>query len=556
GAREGEGGRSDGASDPVDHLVLLASQILATLRDIILARYRKGRSLQEIFQHFDRDRKRFFDREDFVQATRDLRIEVSDKVASLAIQQMGVDSLDCVCFGEFKTFVLDAEHRLLELQVTEQLAALFEQQGRAFLSFLAQALLCREPDRQQQEERDAVADEQPLLDKATFLAGLRKAGLVLSSADLSRLADRFDVHGNDFCSSRRFLKMLLRSAPWRHAEKVLRYQDRAMQEAARLRQELVSNPGRQTMPGAPPLTEELIAMCEYLGICVLSEQNMIWIAADALKAPLPVNWVALKDESGRTFFHNRLSGQSRWEHPLDPHFRKLRDKYRQSSEPDASASPPPFRRPPLESLLPSLSGWQSDSAGQPPLLERFAPRPFNELLTNHSEPVQANRPQSAAPRPAANSLDRLRPISAPFKTISFREAGLGVATDNPHPPPSAVLSATKALTEAIYSAGYYKANGAPNRASELPPAPFAPYQHSAAAVKPRAAASTAASNSRRRTAVERALSLGRVSQTFLKLDKESGLSAEQRGQKGVRLAEMLEGDILEKLDAVMGSNQR
>lgn len=64
---------------------------------------------------------------------------------------------------------------------------------------------------------------------------------------------------------------------------------------------------------------------------MLSEQNMLWIAADALKAPLPVSWSAQKDSDGRTYFHNHLTNQSRWEHPLDPHFRKLRDKYRQSN---------------------------------------------------------------------------------------------------------------------------------------------------------------------------------------------------------------------------------
>jgi hypothetical protein len=67
---------------------------------------------------------------------------------------------------------------------------------------------------------------------------------------------------------------------------------------------------------------------------------MIWIAADALKAPLPISWTAQKDSNGRIFYYNHLTNQSKLEHPLDPHFRKLRDKYRQSH----------FRR----SLLPVL----------------------------------------------------------------------------------------------------------------------------------------------------------------------------------------------------------
>ncbi|KAJ1428392.1 hypothetical protein B484DRAFT_312396, partial [Ochromonadaceae sp. CCMP2298] len=69
--------------------------------------------------------------------------------------------------------------------------------------------------------------------------------------------------------------------------------------------------------------EELISMCGYLGIRVLSEPGLLWIAADALKAPLPVSWTAQKDSGGCTYFYNHLSNQSKLEHPLDPHFRKL-----------------------------------------------------------------------------------------------------------------------------------------------------------------------------------------------------------------------------------------
>lgn len=113
---------------------------------------------------------------------------------------------------------------------------------------------------------------------------------------------------------------------------VLAYQDEALEEGDYLRQQLHSlhnNPNPSGTNSLPQLPEELISMCEYLGIRVLSEPNMVWIAADALKAPLPVSWTAQKDNSGRTYFYNHLTNQTKLEHPLDPHFRKLRDKYRQ-----------------------------------------------------------------------------------------------------------------------------------------------------------------------------------------------------------------------------------
>ena len=167
------------------------------------------------------------------------------------------------------------------------------------------------------------------------------------------------MHGTDMCSVTRFIRMIQTSEAWRHAERVLSYQEEAAEEAEYLRQQLrlrksmisqgqgqgqvaqSQTSGSRSEDGASPipieladlpdLPDELINICEYLGIRVLSEQNMLWIAADALKAPLPVSWTAQKDENGRTFFFNHLTNQSKWEHPLDPHFRKLRDKYRQSN---------------------------------------------------------------------------------------------------------------------------------------------------------------------------------------------------------------------------------
>lgn len=320
---------ADEDAEPVDHLVLLATQILATLRDIILARYRRGRSLQEIFRHFDRDNKQFFDAEDFIQATADLRIETSEKVANFAIKQMAIDGGDKVSFGEFKVFVMDADNKLLELNVQEQLATILEQQGREFQTWMCDVFWTE--DETLNDSRASAgfdrSSHQEFVAKSAFVSALRKIGLVLTSAEVSRLVDRFDIHGQERCSASRFIRMVQNSPAWKHAESVLRYQDQAMEEGKFFRAQ--RGVAGNHVANLPQLSEELISMCEYLGICVLSEPNMIWIAADALKAPLPVNWTAQKDSNGRTFFFNRLTNQSRWEHPLDPHFRKLRDKYRQ-----------------------------------------------------------------------------------------------------------------------------------------------------------------------------------------------------------------------------------
>lgn len=318
------------AKEPIDHLVLLANQILTTLREIIMARYRRGKSLQEIYQHFDRDDKYYFDSRDFVVATADLRIETSPRVASIAINMIALDGFDKVSFGEFKVFVLDSDHKLLELNVQEQLAQMLEQKGREYQSFMAEMFWNEEEslNGSRLSPTGRAYRQNEFVSKSAFVSSLQRIGLVLTSSELTRLVDRFDVYGNEMCSVVRFVRMVQNSRAWRHGEKVLAYQDEAIEEAEYLRQQL-NAPGSERNPALPDLPEELISMCEYLGIRVLSEPNMVWIAADALKAPLPISWTAQKDANGRTYFYNHLSNQAKLEHPLDPHFRKLRDRYRQ-----------------------------------------------------------------------------------------------------------------------------------------------------------------------------------------------------------------------------------
>jgi Ca2+-binding EF-hand superfamily protein len=318
--------------EPIEHLVLLANQILSTLREIIMGRYRRGKSLQEIYEHFDRNDKNYFDARDFIIATADLRIETSPRVANIAINMIALDGYDKVCFGEFKVFVLDSDHKLLEMNVQEQLAQMLEQKGREYQTFMVDMFWNEE----ESLNGSRTPNERPyrqseFVSKSAFVSSLQRIGLMLTSSELNRLVDRFDMYGNEMCSVPRFVRMVQNSRAWRHGERVLAYQDEAIEEAEYLRQQLNAAGGDRNGLSAnlPILPEELISMCEYLGIRVLSDANMVWIAADALKAPLPVSWTAQKDANGRTYFYNHLSNQSRLEHPLDPHFRKLRDRYRQ-----------------------------------------------------------------------------------------------------------------------------------------------------------------------------------------------------------------------------------
>jgi hypothetical protein len=339
------------------HLVLLANQMLTILRGIILTRYQRGISLQEIYHHLDREDKHYFDANDLLMLTIDLKIETSNRVANIAINLIAIDGYDKVSFGEFKVFVLDSDHKLLEMNIQEQIAQFYSKNGKEYPTLIINIFLNENQFIENNDHNDNDSHSfllynehydddnnydttQLFIPRNIFIQCLQKIGLILNSTEESRIADRFDIHGNDMCCISRFIHMIQNSRAWKHADHVIALYQEAIDESVYLRKQLQRGRTIINNIDLPQISEELISMCEYLGIRVLSENDMIWIAADALKAPLPISWTAQKDSNGRIFYYNHLTNQSKLEHPLDPHFRKLRDKYRQSH----------FRR----SLLPVL----------------------------------------------------------------------------------------------------------------------------------------------------------------------------------------------------------
>lgn len=148
-----------------------------------------------------------------------------------------------------------------------------------------------------------------------FLAGLRSLGLRLSVSDAHRLILRFDVHGDGHLSARRFVSMVENSGSWTRALVRLAHQEEADEEAdACLR-------AHRTYGEWPPavkqgrgqgqtlvLSTDIVEMARYIGIRVSSDLSLLWIAADALAAPLPNGWVMHKSKDGRWFYYNELTG--------------------------------------------------------------------------------------------------------------------------------------------------------------------------------------------------------------------------------------------------------
>jgi centrosomal protein CEP164 len=71
-----------------------------------------------------------------------------------------------------------------------------------------------------------------------------------------------------------------------------------------------------------PSQEDIVEYANWLGMDLKEDQDLLWIAREGLKAPLPSEWKACQSD-GDIFFFNFQTGESEWDHPSDVYCRKL-----------------------------------------------------------------------------------------------------------------------------------------------------------------------------------------------------------------------------------------
>lgn len=68
----------------------------------------------------------------------------------------------------------------------------------------------------------------------------------------------------------------------------------------------------------------ILQYATYLGMDPMEDTELLWIAQQALTAPLPPSWTEHADPmSGDSYYHNDETGDTVWEHPCDEYFRTL-----------------------------------------------------------------------------------------------------------------------------------------------------------------------------------------------------------------------------------------
>ena len=85
---------------------------------------------------------------------------------------------------------------------------------------------------------------------------------------------------------------------------------------------------------------DVIKFALYLGMDLREDAHLLWIAEEAIRAPLPEHWEYQVDVSGRPVYLNTVSGIQCFEHPMDEYYRYLYLKKKLDSESTASITGP------------------------------------------------------------------------------------------------------------------------------------------------------------------------------------------------------------------------
>lgn len=75
-----------------------------------------------------------------------------------------------------------------------------------------------------------------------------------------------------------------------------------------------------------PTQEDIQEYAKWLGLDPVRDFDLLWIAVEGIKAPLPEGWKPVQSENDELYFFNFNTGESRWDHPLDQHYKDLATK--------------------------------------------------------------------------------------------------------------------------------------------------------------------------------------------------------------------------------------
>lgn len=97
-----------------------------------------------------------------------------------------------------------------------------------------------------------------------------------------------------------------------------------------------------------PTQEDIEEYAKWLGMDLAEDRELLWIAIEGLKAPLPQGWKACETAEGEMYYFNFDTGESSWDHPLDTFFK---DKYKEEKVRSTPSIPSLYPAPTTKKLF-------------------------------------------------------------------------------------------------------------------------------------------------------------------------------------------------------------
>lgn len=92
-------------------------------------------------------------------------------------------------------------------------------------------------------------------------------------------------------------------------------------------------------PNYVPSDTEIEEYAKWLGMDIVADKELFWIAREGLKAPLPKDWKPCKtQDTEEIYYFNFTTGDSTWDHPCDGYYRNMYEENKKKLAKEASNS--------------------------------------------------------------------------------------------------------------------------------------------------------------------------------------------------------------------------
>ena len=86
-------------------------------------------------------------------------------------------------------------------------------------------------------------------------------------------------------------------------------------------------------PNYVPSEDEVLEYAKWLGMDLVKDKDLYWVAREGLMAPLPKNWKPCKTKDTEDIYYfNFSTGESTWDHPCDGYYKRLYEEEKKKKE--------------------------------------------------------------------------------------------------------------------------------------------------------------------------------------------------------------------------------